>query len=191
VKANLSLVREAEDRTLPPAVFVRADRPAHRPVTHYAKIRIYSKRDVISVRKANLPISMLDPLQSEALGYPLSFKPVLLVAREYLPVIETGFRTITFTDAEAARSPAIEDFIVAMLRIDTLGARRIAKVNAKKIDPIRLLRQIMVERLEERAYRVRLDEFAPGLPVPPGVRRISKRALASEDHRTFVREAER
>jgi hypothetical protein len=186
VQVHLSLVRDARDRALPSAVFVSARPPPHRPVTRYTTIRIHSKSDLAAARKANLPISMFDSLQSEELGYPLSFKPVLMVAREYLPVLETGFRTITFGDTEAARSPAIEDFIVTMLQIDTLGARRIAKMNAAKIDPLRLLRQILAERLEGRAYRVRLDEFAPGLPAPPGVTPISKRALAWEDRRAFV-----
>jgi len=146
---------------------------------------------VQTARKANLPISLFDSLQSQTLGHSLSFKPVLLVPREYLPVLDTGFRTITFIDLDAARSPRIEDFIVAMLRIDALGARRIARANRASLDPILLLRRIMAEGLEARAYRVRLDEYAPGLPASPGVRPISKGALESEDRRVFVRRPEK
>jgi hypothetical protein len=144
---------------------------------------------VETVRRANLPISILDSRLSEALGHPLSFTPALIAAKELLPILDTGFRTITFTEAEAARSPRIEDFIVAMLRIDTLGARRIARANATVLDPVRLLKRILAEGLEARASRVRLDEFAPGLPKVPGVRPIAKSALASEDRRTFVQRA--
>jgi hypothetical protein len=182
----MSLVREPTDRVVSPIVFVKAKRLPHRPVTHYTRIRIHSPTDVGTARGANLPISMFDSKRSEMLGHPLIFKPVLLVGKEYLPIIETGFRTISFADAEAARSPAIEDFIVAMLWIDTLGARRIAKKNSAIIDPVRLLRRIIVEGLEARAHRVRLDEFAPGLPAPRGVKPIAKNALAAEDGRSFV-----
>jgi hypothetical protein len=187
MRASLTLVREPTDRTLPPSVFVRAERPAHRPILHFTRVRIHSENDVETVRRAHLPVTLFDPAQSEALGYPLSFKPVLFVARSHLDSLETGYRTIPFVDADAARSPRIEDYIVAMLRIDTLGARRIAKENAAKIDPIRLLRRIMVEGVEDRAYRVRLDEFAPGLPIQPGVKPIAKAALDFEDRRAFMR----
>jgi hypothetical protein len=189
MRTDLSLVRDPKDRNLPSRIFVRAGRPSHRPVARYSRVRIRTQDDVEAVRKARLPVSILDSRQSKTLGHPLSFRPVLLVGKDLAPLLDTGFRTITFIDAEAARSPRIEDFIVAMLSIDTLGARRIAKANAAIIDPVRLLKRILAEGLEARAYRVRLDEFAPGLPAPRGIRAIAKNALASEDRRTFVRES--
>ena len=173
MRARISLIREPTDRTLPPSVFVRAKRLPHRPITSFVQVRIHSESDVETARRANLPISLFDEAQSEAFGYPLSFKPVLFVARKYLTTIETNFRTIPSVDAEAARFPGIEDFVVAMLRIDALGARRIAKENAESLDPIRLLSRIIIEGVEDRAYRVRLDEFAPGLPVSPGIKPIA------------------
>jgi hypothetical protein len=183
----VSLIREPGDRTLSPSVFVRAGRPAHRPVTRYERVRIHSESDVRAVRRAGLPVSVFDSALSESLGYPLTFRPALIVAREVLPLVETRFRTIAFADAQAARSPSIEDHIVAMLWIDTLGARRIARENAVRLDPARLLRRILVEGAEDRAYRVRLDEFAPGLPVPFGVKAIPRVALERDDRREFPR----
>jgi hypothetical protein len=186
MRADISLVREPKDRTLPPSVFIRAERAPHRPVTRFIQVRIHSKEDVETVRRANLPVSLFDSARSEALGYPLSFKPILIVAKDHLPAIDTPFRAIPFLDSGAARSPSLEDYIVAMLKIDTLGARRIAKENAASIDSDRLLKRIIVEGVEDRANRVRLDEFAPGLPKSPGVKPIAKAVLKSGDSRPFV-----
>lgn len=186
MRADITLVREPNDRTLPPSVFIRAERAPHRPITRFTRVRIHSKGDVETVRRANLPVSLFDSARSGALGYPLAFKPVLIVAKDFLPAIDTRFRTIPFLDSAAARSPKLEDYIVAMLKIDTLGARRIAKENVSSIDSARLLKRIIVEGVDDRAYRVRLDEFAPGLPIAPGVKPISKTVLKAEDNRPFI-----
>lgn len=179
-----ALVREPTEPSLPKDVFVAEPRPSHRPRSRY-RARIGSKEDVETARRAGLAVSLFEPERSESLGYPLSFKPRLLVAKSLVGAVDTKFPTISFSDERAARDPQLEDYVVAMLRIDTLGARRIARENRKRIDQARLLKRVLQEDLEARAYRVRLDEFAPGLPEVGHP--ISREGLEIEDRRDFGR----
>jgi hypothetical protein len=181
------LVREPSDRSLPGSVFVRAARAPHRPILRFERVNIGSKVDVRLARRAGLPLSLLEPARIERLGYPLSFRPRLLVGRDLLPIVHSRFAVIPFGDADAAREPGIEDLVVAMLSIDPLGARRVARVHRAEIDPIRLLKRVLAENLERRAYEVRLDEFAPGIPRSVGLEPLSRMALREEDRREFSR----
>ena len=138
-------------------------------------------------RRAGLPLSLLEPATIEALGYPLSFRPRLILSGSLAPLVETRYRRLVVSDPEAARDPRWEDLIVAMLRIDALGARRIAHDHRSAIDPVRLLKRVLAENLEGRAYEIRLDEYAPGLPRIPGVRPLSRAALRAEETRPFSR----
>lgn len=185
MRAATVLLRDRGEPPLPSA-FVPEAHPFHRPQTKYS-VRIKSLGDIESVRKAGLAISLFAPEKSEELGYPLSFRPRIILARELLSAVETSFPKIPFAEEEAARNPTLEDYIVAMLRIDLLGARRIAVENPAKLNPVRLLKRVLQENLEGRAYRVRLDDFAPGLPKVPGVRPIAKSVLLGSDSREFAR----
>ena len=187
MQAAVSLVRDPKDRVLSPAVFIKAERGPHRPVARYDRIRLQTAEHVRLARRARLPVSLLEPETIEKLGYPLSFRPRLLVPSRFVPLVETSFRVLTFADEGAARDPSLEDYIVAMLTVDALGARRIAVEHRNEIDPIRLLRRVLAEGLEARAFEVRLDEFAPGLPRISGVRPLSRTALRSEDRREFAK----
>lgn len=132
-------------------------------------------------------MSILHPQAVERLGYPLSFRPRLLIAKPLLPLVETTFRVQVVSDEAAAGNPTLEDIVVEMLRVDPLGARRIALAHAERIDSLRLLKRVLAENLESRAYEVRLDEFAPGLPKVKGIRPLSRSALRAEDAREFAR----
>lgn len=179
--------REPGDTSRTPDIFVREPVPPHRPPTRFRSVRINSPKDVQTARRANLPVSILDSKIVEDLGYPLSFRPRLLVPKPLLPLIETTYRVQLLADVEAARDPGIEDIVVEMLRIDALGARRIAHDHKKEIDPVKLLKRVLVENLEGRAYEIRLDDYAPGLPKVKGVRPLSRSALRAEESREFAK----
>lgn len=187
MRADLTLVREPSDRGLPGSVFVRAARPPYRPILRFQRVNIESKDDVRVARRAGLPLSLLEPDQIERLGYPLTFRPRLLVGRDMSSLVHSRFAVIPFVDPAAAKEPSLEDLVVAMLTIDPLGARRIARDHRAKIDPIRLLKRVLAENLERRAFEVRLDEFAPGIPSIVGLEPLSRTALQAEDDREFSR----
>ena len=144
-----------------------------------------TEEKVEKARRAGLSVSLFGPEISETLGYPLTFKPVLLTDGALVGKVRTIFRVIPFSDANAARDPKIEDYIVAMLRIDMLGARRIARENTASLNGARLLKRILQENLERRAWLVRMGDFALGLPKVPGVRQVARVALSHSDRRDF------
>ncbi len=185
MRAKTVLLRDLGDRPLPSS-FVPEGHPFHRPPTRY-RLRIHSPNEIEPIRKTGLPISLFSPDKSEELGYPLTFKTRLIIAEQLCSALETSLPVIPFTNSESARNPLLEDYIVAMLRIDVLGARRIAVENRERLDKVRLLKRILQENLEGVAYRVRLDEFAPGLPRVPGVKPIARSVLTAEQTREFSR----
>lgn len=187
MRADLTLVREPSDRGLPRSIFVPVERAPHRPILRFQRLNVESRDDVRVARRAGLPLSLLDPDTIERLGYPLSFQPRLIVDRGLIALVRSRFRVIPFSDPGAAKEPGIEDLVVAMLSIDSLGARRIAHDHRSEIDPVRLLKRVLAENMERRAFEVRLDEFAPGLPRVTGVEPLSRRALSAEDCREFSR----
>ncbi|MGP8076162.1 MAG: hypothetical protein ACLP8Y_05460 [Thermoplasmata archaeon] len=163
MRADLTLVREPTDRTLPPSVFVLAERPSHRPVARYEKIHIRSERDAETVRKANLPLHLLTAKQVTDLGYPIRFPPRVVVARSLLPIINSELGTIPFLSEKAARSPRPEDVAVALLRFDMLGARALLDRNPRW-DATYLTRRIWEEDLGRRATFVRFFDVLPRVP---------------------------
>ncbi|MCI4320726.1 MAG: hypothetical protein L3K05_00240 [Thermoplasmata archaeon] len=179
--------REPGSRAATPSIFIAESRVSHRPPTRYRSVRIRSRTDVETARRVGLPISLLESERIEKLGYPLSFRARLLTPQQIVPLIETTYRLLPMADIEAARDPKLEDLIVALLSIDALGARRVASDHRRDLDPIRLLKRVLAEDLEGRAYGVRLDEFAPGIPKVPGIEPLSAAALAVEDSRAFSR----
>ena len=183
MKTQTVLLRESGERPLPPA-FVPESHPFHRPQTRY-RLRLRSSNEIDSIRKTGLPISLFSPEKSEELGNPLVFKPRVIIAEQLRSAVETTLPTILFASSEAARNPQLEDYIVAMLRIDALGARRMAARNRERLDKVRLLKRVLQENLEGRAYRVRLGDYAPGLPKVLGVRPIAKTVLTIEETKEF------
>lgn len=189
MKTETVLVRDPGDRDLTPSVFVKEASVRGGQRARY-RLRLRSKRDVAAARRAGLAISLLESAAIAALGYPLSFKPKILVGATEAPtILKSTFKPIVFKDGQAARTPTLEDTVVAMLAIDPLGARRIAVENRQRLDTARLLKRILSENKERLAYRVRLDDFAPGLRAPEGIAPISRGALRREDHREFARRA--
>lgn len=152
-------------RRLPRGILVPERRESHRPVGRF-RLRLRTDKDILLARRGGVPVYLFEPWLSEALGYPLSFRPRLLVARDVIGAIaESAFPLLPFVDAEAARYPKVEDLIVAMLAIDPLGARRILRANSDRVDRVRLLRRIVREGVEEKATYARLQDLVPNLPT--------------------------
>lgn len=186
------LVRDLQDRSLPPDVFVR-EHPRRGGQEARFRLTLRSRDAVEWARRAGVPVYLFHPSVARDLGYPLEFQPRLLVGKSVADALEeTIFRPIVFRDEQAARAPTLEDLVVAMLRIDRLGARRLVRENLGSIDRPRLLKRILAEDAEVLASRVRLDEFVPGLPpaAPIPGWRISKEELAGQDRIDYGREAD-
>ncbi|MGA8542024.1 MAG: hypothetical protein WB947_00555 [Thermoplasmata archaeon] len=163
MRASTVLVRDPGDRTLP-AEFVPERRPFHRPQARYT-VRLTSPADVDPVRKTGLAVSLFEPAAVEKLGYPLSFRPRLLLWEGLVDAVETTLPTTTFVDREGARDPKAEDLVVALLKVRRLAARQVVRLNRTTLDSTTLMERIFVERVLASASRVRLDDFVPGLPV--------------------------
>jgi hypothetical protein len=163
MRANLSLVREPTDRSLPPSIFVPKERKAHRPPALYERVVVRSEDDARIARKANVPLFPLTADRVTSLGYPIEFPPLLVVARSVLPLVESTLTTIPFASEEAARSPRPEDVAVAMLAFDRIGARALIDRNPKW-DRRYLTRRIWEENALRTATMVRLFDVLPYLP---------------------------
>ncbi|MGC2289366.1 MAG: hypothetical protein WA688_05860 [Thermoplasmata archaeon] len=163
MRTDLTLVREPTDRALPASVFVPAERPPHRPLARYEKLRIRSEDDARTAQRVNLPLHLLTAANVTALGFPIRFPTRLVVARSVLPLVETALRTIPFASEEAARAPRPEDVAVAMLRVDAIAARALLDRNPAW-DPDYLTRRIWEERLDRRATLVRFFDVLPSAP---------------------------
>ncbi len=87
-----------------------------------------------------------------------------VVARSFRPLVEIDLGTIPFASTEAATFPRDEDVIVAMLRLDMVGARAIWDRNRKRLSASYLLRRILEEEVERRAGFVRFSDVLPGVP---------------------------
>jgi len=164
MKTVLELVRERTDWSLPRDLLIPEERPSHRPAERFRGVRLSTPRDVERARKAlGLPLSLLEPGAVSRLGYPMNFRPRLLVARNIRPLVESKFPTIEFASEEAATTPRIEDLVVAMLHVDTLAARALALRN--QVEPDYLLQRVLEEHVQRLATLVRLQDVARGIPV--------------------------
>lgn len=185
MRTTVLLERSPSDRRLPRQILVPVGNVRHRPVERF-RLRLRSREDVETARRCGAPLYLVEPWISEALGYPLSFRPRLIVAREWVPTIsESGYPLLPFHDSSAARNPLLEDLVVALLRIDPLGARRVVRENRRWVNDRRLVQRVYREGVEGEAAEVRLDDFVPGLPSAP--RRLSRRELNDEDKKEYAR----
>jgi hypothetical protein len=161
MRAATSLVRTGESRV--PSVFVSVRVNRGRPTQAY-RARLSDPQAVEIARRAGLPVYLLEARTVTALGYPIDFPPVLLVARPFDSVIETLYRIVRFVSERAVASPRFEDIALALLSINRLAARAILERNRIRVDERYLLKRVIQEELEERATSVRLFDFVPSLP---------------------------
>lgn len=164
MRPDVAFVREPKDRSLPGTIFISEKKPFHRPVVRF-RLQLDSREDVLIARRSGVPVYLLEPWVVEALGYPLSFRPRLLVSKSDSCALMSNFIKIEFLDVQSVMRPHIEDVVVAMLKIDPIGARRLVRENLARVDTGRLLKRILQEDVEPLASRVRLQDYVPDLPI--------------------------
>lgn len=152
------------NRHLPPGVFAPVTREAHRPLVHFRAV-LDEEESVRRARQAGLPVHLVSPGDLACFGFPMTFPPVLVVARELSRAVESRFARFEFASSEAAARPRLEDLVIVMLRVDPLVARGLALHHRSMMEGERLLKRILQEDVEREATYVRLQEFVPGLPV--------------------------
>lgn len=134
-----------------------------RPRTEY-RPRVRSESDVARLRRHRVPTFLLTPEQVSEAGYPVSFRPWLLLPEALAGQVASEYRTLPIKDEDALRTPGIVELVVFLLRVDPLAARVVARSNRARIDPNELYRRVRNEGLERAATRMRLQELAPAIP---------------------------
>lgn len=112
-----------------------------------------------------MPAVLLTPEWVTRLGYPVQFRPWLVLPEGLAGQVESDFRVLPLKDGEALRAPGPEEVITFLLKFDSLAARVVAVRNRARLDPHELYRRVRNEGMERTATKVRLQEFAPALPV--------------------------
>jgi hypothetical protein len=188
MKTSVALVRSETDRRLPREILVPELKTSHRPVERFTGVRLNSKADVEKAVKARVPVYLLDPSEVAQLGYSWSFKPKLLVSKAFADAVESRFQKLVLRDGESLPNPTLEDLVVAMLKVNRLGARQMVRNNLSRLDKTRLLERVLVEKVLPLATRVRLNDFVPGLPVSGPA--LPKSELRREDAMVYSRNLE-
>jgi hypothetical protein len=158
------LHRELGEAPLPPEVFVRVRPEPRRPKYDY-RVRIREPKDVEVARKRGLGMFLLTGEVPTKFHYPMHFGPTVVMDQKLVPVVDTTMRTIAFHDAIALANPPFEALVTMMLKVDEIAAR-VMLVRNPGFDQTALTVLIAGDRqLCRLATAVRLQEFAPGIPV--------------------------
>lgn len=164
MKVEWSLFREPGERPLPRDMLSPAATPRGRPKREYHP-RIRTARDVEQLRRRRVPALLLTSEWVTRSGYPVRFQPWLALPEGISGKVSSEFRILPVRDGESLRAPGIVELVTLLLRFDPLAARVVASRNRRALDPNELYRRIRNEGLERAATKVRLQEFAPALPV--------------------------
>ena len=166
MRMQATMLREPGKHAPPSRLLIPVEQPRGRPRKEY-RLRVETEEDATILNRHDVPVHALTSTEVTDLGYPVQFPPVLIVAITYRPLIETSMRTIWFTSEKAAQTPRLEDRIVAMLQVDSLGARALLDRNQTEVDSSYLARRIYEESLDRRATFVRFHDVLPQL-IPAG-----------------------
>ncbi len=159
------LVRSDEANSLPRVFVPVKARHRGRPPTLY-RLRADTEKDVEAARRHGLPLFLLTPEWVTAHGYPEHFRPLLFVWEGLAgKVSSSAFSRVLVRDRDAFRSPGFEEMLTFLLKVDMLAARELVRRNVGKFDPNELYRRVRNGGMEERATKVRLQEFVPSLPT--------------------------
>jgi len=163
MRLETRLFRDAGERPFPPRMDARVRRTRGRPRAEY-RPAVRSPRDVELLRRHRVPAFLLTSDWVSRSGYPVSFRPWLILPERLVDGVESGFRVLPVRDEEAVRSPGIVELVSFLLRFDPLAARVVAVRNRSSMDPAELYRRVRNEGLEGPATRVRLQQFSPRIP---------------------------
>jgi hypothetical protein len=164
MRVEAGLYREPGEHPFRTAMRVPPARARGRPRAEY-RPRIVSPQDVEQLRRHRVPAFLLTPEWVTECGYPVHFRPWLAVPEELASKVSSDYRILPVKDGEALRSPGVVELVTLLLRFDPLAARVVAVRNRRRVDPHELYRRIRNEGLERNATKVRMQEFAPALPV--------------------------
>jgi len=163
MKVRHTLVLEPADRPVRSSVLVPSRRRRGRPERTYT-LRIGSPRDVTEARRTGIPLHLVSPELVSTFGFPMTFRPTLVIWDELAEVLETPYPVQTFRSRKAAQTPRIEDLIIALLKIDVHAARAVGLRNPEFVNPARLLIRVVEENVEREATEVELQDLAPAIP---------------------------
>lgn len=163
MRVEARLLREPGEHLFPPEMSVTLPKSRGRPRAEY-RPHVRSVRDAERLRRHRIPTFLLTPEWVTRSGYPVNFRPWLLVSERLLPQITSEFRILPIKDEDSLRNPGPVELVTFLLRFDPLAARVVAQRNRGKIDPHELYRRVRNEGLERPATKVRLQEFAPAIP---------------------------
>ena len=116
------------------------------------------------LRRHRVPAFLLTAERVSRSGYPVEFRPWLVVPERMTGQVESEFRTLPVRDEEMLREPGPVELVVLLLRFDALAARVVAVRNRHHLDPHELYRRVRNEGLEREATKVRLQEFSSAIP---------------------------
>jgi len=162
-RLELRLLREPGERPLPRDALGRSAQRRGRPRTEY-RPRVRSAGDVERLRRHRVPAFLLTSDWVTRSGYPVSFRPWLVLPERLAGSVASDFRTLPIKDEEALRQPGPVELVVLLLKFDPLAARVVARRNRASLNPHELYRRVRNEGLEAPATRVRLQELAPAIP---------------------------
>lgn len=123
-----------------------------------------SARDVRTLRRHRVPTYLLTPEAVSKAGYPVTFRPWLLLPERLVSEVSSDFRILPVRDEEALAAPGVDELVAWLLRFDVLAARVVAVRNRRRLNPLELYRRVRNEHMERAATKVRLQEFCPALP---------------------------
>ena len=164
MKLEASLLRETGERPLPSPMLVLVRRGRGRPRAEY-RPRVRSPEDVEVLRRHRVPALLVTSEWVSESGYPVRFRPWLALPEELAGKVTSDYRVLPVKDGDGLKQPGVVELVTLLLRFDPLAARVVARRNRRTIDPHELYRRVRNEGLERAATKVRLQEFAPALPV--------------------------
>jgi len=164
MKVGAVLFREPGERPLPRKMIVPSARSRGRPRKDY-RPRVRSAGDVELLRRHRVPALLLTPEWVTRSGYPVQFGPWLAIPERLVPNVSSDYRILPVRDEDSLREPGVVELVTLLLRFDVLAARVVASRNRARLDPNELYRRVRNEGLESAATKVRLQEFAPAIPV--------------------------
>ncbi|MCI4350683.1 MAG: hypothetical protein L3K15_04140 [Thermoplasmata archaeon] len=164
MKVEARLLREPGEHPLPRGMLARTPKARGRPRVEY-RPTVRTPRDVARLRRHRVPSLLLTPEWVTDSGYPVNFRPWLVVPETLLAQISSDYRILPIKDEDALRNPGPVELVTFLLRFDPLAARVVATRNRAKLDPNELYRRVRNEGLERPATKVRLQDFAPAIPI--------------------------
>jgi hypothetical protein len=163
VRLGSTLLRTPGEHPPPNDLLRPAVRRRGRPRVEYVAT-IRTPEDAISLRRRGLPVYVLTSDWVSRHGYPVEFRPWLVVPERIANKVTSAFRILPVRDEDAVRDPGLEETVTFLLRFDPVAARLVAVRNRRNLDAHELYRRVRNEGVEAAATRVRLQEFSPAIP---------------------------